>query len=169
MSATLYESPRQEFSQGDILDNVPHIFLQSPHERPAENRVVNARGILLTHDCQIDKQGVLRWSIAPVTPLHKLPKGQQGDTIRNRIFSRFFLPRYGSLAEDSFVEFEQISTVDREIIKASTRVTSLSDEGRRGLYGQFIRFITRWELRSVACPNCGAEVNASDTLPVRAE
>lgn len=162
----LYEPPRKEISQGDIFDNVPHLYLGAGANSPM---TVNAKGILLTHDCQVDKDAVLRWAICPITPMHKLPKGQHGDTMRNRVFSRFFLPKHGSLTEDSFVDFDNISTIDREIIKAAERRLSLTDDGRRGLYAQFIRFLTRWQLRSLVCPECGAEMNATDSLPVRAD
>jgi hypothetical protein len=170
LSASFYEAPRNRISQGDILENVPHLYLTGSDQKSSSSTIVRANGILLSHDCQIDKeQVVLRWAISPVTPLHKLPKGQQGDTMRNRILSRLFLPRYGSLTEDSFVDFDNISTIDRDIIRGATRILALSDEGRRGLYAQFIRFLTRWQLRALACPACGAELNATDSLPVRTD
>jgi hypothetical protein len=172
LSASLYEKPRVKISQGDIIEGVSHFYLTSITQSGVaspEPRVVSARGIILTHDCHIDKPKVLRWSISPVVPLHKLPKGEQGDTMRNRRFSRLFLPKYDALTEDSFVDFDQVSSISRDLIMPAKRILSLSDVGRHALYAQYIRFLTRWELRSIVCPSCGAEIDVSQGLSVRIE
>ena len=189
MSQELYEQPSSEISQGDILELAPHIYLDPPlqalhtvegnlHKSETEpfsafdanGQNVIAKGkrfkaMVLTPDCEIDK--VEYWHICPVMPLSILKSGIQGDVKRNRVYKRFFLPRYGDVLPDSFVEFNQISTLQMDFVKTGKRVLSLSDLGRHGLYAQFVRWLTRWELRELDCPSCGVKFNPVSTLPVR--
>lgn len=167
MSASLYEEPSAEISQGDIFEAVPHHYLNCSDDGSAEHKRVPGKGILLTHDCDVDKVRVKRWTFCPIVPLQKLEQGAQGDARRNRIFAFFFLPKYGPIEEDSFVDFFQVSSIDKNLVSKLKRILSLSDEGRRALYTQHIRFATRWQLRDITCPACHAEFNPADHLTVR--
>lgn len=189
MSQELYEQPKQAFSQGDIIDVAPHIFLDPPLRalHGAENglykveedpftkfddtagqdvmaRCKRARAIVLTHDCEIDKPQIVRWHLCPVVPLYKLKPDNQDKVKRNRIYSMFFLPQYGDILIDSFVDFNQISTVGRDFIKSGKRLLSLSDFGRQGLYAQFFRWLSRFEMRELECPNCRVKFNPLDSV-----
>lgn len=119
MAQDLYEEPKEEISQGDILELVPHIYLDPPLSvlKPENDsyrterepfsqfddvngqRIVamakRYRAIVITHDCEIDK--TKRWHICPVVSLDRLNSGLQGDVKRNRVFKRFFLPRYADV------------------------------------------------------------------------
>jgi hypothetical protein len=86
---------------------------------------------------------------------------------RNRIFSMLYLPKLDRILVDSFVDFNQITTLDSEFVKSARRIISLSDIGRRSLYVQFIRWLTRWELREIVCPNCGEKFDPHANQPVR--
>jgi hypothetical protein len=193
LSQELYEQPRQKFSQGDIFEVAPHIFLDPPllALTPAENgsqksekepfstfddskgqdivaRCKRTTAILITPDCEIDKETLHYWHICPVVPLSKLSGSAQGHVKRNRFYSRYFLPRSGNVISDSFVDFNQLSTIAPDFLKAAKRIVSLSDLGRQGLYVQFIRWLTRWELKELSCPNCQSKYDVSTSLPVRA-
>ena len=60
-----------------------------------------------------------------------------------------------------------MTTLERTFIEASKRILSLSDFGRRALYSQQIRWLTRWQLAEVRCPNCAVSFNAADGMTVR--
>jgi hypothetical protein len=167
LSASLYEVPRTEICQGDIFEDVPLIYLGWSPKGIAQPKPATGRGILLTHDCDVDKEKISRWTFCSVIPLHRLDRGAQGDAMRNRIFPMFFLPKYGAMEEDSVVNFHQISSIAKEAAMGLRRTISLSDEGRRGLYGQYVRFITRWKLQEITCPSCSVSFNPADHLPVR--
>ena len=189
MSLELYEQPKQEFSQGDILDVAPHVFLDPPllALHPAEEnryrveaepfskfddsagqsiaaKCKRTKAIVLTHDCEIDKPQIVRWHLCPVVPLSKLKPENQDLVRRNRIYSMFFLPRNADALLDSFVDFSHISTVGMDFIKTGTRILSLSDLGRQGLYAQFFRWLTRFEMRDMDCPNCRVKFSPLDMV-----
>jgi len=188
----LYETPRADFSQGDIIESVPHLYLHGPllaAQKEAETiyRVKGEpfpsfddkqgqtilasckrqRALLLTHDCEIDKPQTNRWLVCPVVPVVLLAPETRDRARRNRIFSMLHLPAYRDRLPESFVDFNQISTIDRALVSGAARLVSLSDIGRRALYGQFIRWISRWQLRELNCPNCDVAFNPADNLPVR--
>lgn len=194
MAAELYESPRPEISQGDILQLLPHVSLDKPllslHKEGETETVFRATGepytnfndkdgqtviakckrtkaILISHDCEIEKPQVKNWLVCPVVPMDKLQPKNHDLLKRNRIFSMLYLPRFNRLLIDSFVDFNHVTTLDSEFIKSSNRIISLSDIGRRALYVQFIRWLTRWELREISCPNCAARFDPHADQPVR--
>ncbi len=124
--------------------------------------------MVITPDCEIDKK-IAYWHICPVVPLSKLKGSVQGDVKRNRVYSRFFLPQYQDVLPDSFVDFNHLSTIKADFVQTGRRVLSLSDLGRHGLYAQFVRWLTRWELKNIDCPNCATTFNPLASLPVRSQ
>lgn len=194
MSEELYEVPREQASQGDILEFLPHIFLDLPltalnEETETTLRTVTEpfssfddangqsvmatckrqKAMLLSHDCEIDKPQVTRWIVAPVVPILKLKPANRDRVRRNRIFTMFHLPKYRELLPESFVDFNQLTTLSSEFVRNAQRIVSLSDVGRRGMYAQFVRWFTRWELRSTRCPTCGVEFDPGQVMPVRSQ
>ncbi len=194
MPAELYESPRPEISQGDIVELLPHVSLDKPllalHKEGETETVFRAtgepytsfndkdgqaviakckrsRGVLISHDCEVDKPQVKKWLVCPVVPMDRLQPKNHDLVKRNRIFSMLYLPKFDKITVDSFVDFNQITTLDSEFIKAGKRIISLSDIGRRALYVQFVRWLTRWELREITCPNCEAKFDPHADQPVR--
>ena len=192
MAVDLYEKPRPDISQGDILELLPHVSLSNPlfalrkeaetifratsepydtfDDKGGQDVIATckrARAILITHDCEIDKPQVTHWLVCPVVPATRLRPENLDRLKRNRIYSMLYLPRLGDTLVESFVDFNHISTLDPEYVRNGKRVTSLSDTGRRSLYVQFIRWLTRWELREIACPDCGAKFDPHATQSVR--
>ncbi len=134
------------------------------------------KALVITHDCEIDKKDkeghllVKRWIICPIVPLQDAGSSAYQDKVRrNRVYSALFLPKYQHILPDSFAHFGQLTTVHREAITDASRVLSLNDIGRRALYLQFVRWLTRWELADLRCPSCSTELNPASVLPVRGE
>jgi hypothetical protein len=119
-------------------------------------RAAGARAVLITHDCEIDKPG-RRYLVCPVVPLARIPGGAHGDLRKNRIVSMLFLPAYRNIMVDSFISFNQITTVEPGSLDPTRRLVSLSDLGRSALYNQLIRWLTRWRLHTLICPQCKVE------------
>lgn len=194
MAEELYETPGDEPSQGDIFELLPHSFVEKPllmltREAGVETilrvsseplvgfndkggqQIVSVckrqKGLLLTHDCEIDKAHVSRWLVCPVVPLVTLSPDTRDRVKRNRIYAMLYLPKYREALPESFVDFNQITTLSADLVRGTTRLVSLSDVGRKALYAQLIRCLTRWELRSLTCPSCQTNIDPSDILPVR--
>jgi hypothetical protein len=194
LPAELYEPPRLEISQGDIVEVLPHSYLEKPllslhaeretelvframgephtnfndkDGQPVVARCKRSKAILINHDCEIDKPQANKWLICPVVPMDRLQPKNHDLLKRNRIFSMLYLPKFDEILVDSFVDFNQVTTIDKEFVKSTKRIISLSDLGRRALYVQFIRWLTRWELREISCPNCGTGIDPHAHEPVR--
>ena len=192
MAEDLYEPPRAEISQGDILARLPNACLVPPlqalfertdgamaveseahpnfHDKHGQRVIASckrARALLLTYDCEIDKLAVNKWIVLPIIPLSLIPGGSHSDAKKNKIFSFLFLPSYRDVLEDSLVVLNHSTTLDRKFVETATRILSLSDLGRKALYAQYIRWLTRWQLNEIRCPSCSALFNASDGMTVR--
>ena len=126
-----------------------------------------AKALLLSHDCEIDKPSVKNWIVAPVVPLPVIPGSAHGDIKKNKVFSFLYLPSYRDILEESVVVLNHLTTLDQEFVRGANRILSLSDLGRRALYAQHIRWLTRWQLSEIRCPNCDASFNASAGMIVR--
>ncbi len=122
--------------------------------------------MLITWDCENEKPK-RNWLICPVQPLALLPKADQTTVKKNKILSTLHLPQYRDLLPESFVNFNHISTLDRDLIQHGRRIVSLSNLGRTALYIQFIRWLTRWKLHEITCPNCTTKFDPTLSLPVR--
>ena len=192
MAEDLYEEPRAEISQGDILEKLPSAYLAAPlralfvrddgamevesenhpnfndkQGQPVVASCKRAKALLLTYDCEIDKPAVKNWIVVPLVPLSVIPGASHGDAKKNKIFSLLYLPSYRDIIEESVLVLNHVTTLDREFVQRTKRILSLSDVGRRALYAQYIRWLTRWQLSEIHCPNCDVSFNASDGMTVR--
>jgi hypothetical protein len=187
----LYEAVSAEISQGDILRIAPHSYLPHPlvrlcslgenkyeaesepfsefNEKHGESvsAICKRRiALLLSPDCEIDKEN-RRWLVCPIKPVADLSSNYKDSIKKNRVVSALFLPRYLSLFEDGYADFNQITTLEPAFVRQAERIISLSDIGRRALYKQYVRWFTRWTLQEIACPNCAASFDPTITLRVR--
>ena len=126
-----------------------------------------AKALLLSYDCEIDKPTVKNWIVIPIVPLALIPGASQSDAKKNKIFSLLYLPSYRNILEESVLFLNHATTLDREFVRSAERILSLSDIGRKALYAQYIRWLTRWQLSQISCPNCDAVFNATDGMTVR--
>jgi len=74
-----------------------------------------------------------------------------------------YLPSYRDVLVESFVSFSEPMTVDKEFLQQARRIVSLSEQGRRALYVQYVRWLTRWALAEIQCPACGVNFNPAVT------
>ena len=184
-----YEDPVAELSQGDIIQISPHSFLDPPLRSVwlpdsgvptvADLSPSNIEGckkivaecrpgtaLLLNYDCEIAKPTTKRLVVCPILPLAQFSPTDFGNIRRNRTAHLFFLPRFRQL-EDSVAVLNQITTIHRVLLSDLHRIVTLSEIGRLGFYAQFVRWLTRWEMRTVSCPNCRVEFDPTLSLPLR--
>jgi hypothetical protein len=192
LSEDLYEAPREKLSQGDILEFLPSSHLVPPLRAlfPREDGAFSAeadshpsfddkrgqpilatcrraKALLLTYDCEIDKPSIKNWIICPVVPLSATPGAAHTDIKKNKVFHLLHLPKYRDVLEESVAVLNHVTTLERGFVEQARRIVSLSDLGRRALYAQHIRWLTRWQLRDIRCPNCAASFDAADGMIVR--
>ena len=167
MAEQFFEPVTVSLRQGDIFEDLPFSFLSctDPAKPSAALTTQKYKSLLLNQSCDLDK-GHARIVVVPVVPL-SLRKGSDQNLIRkNRIFAALYLSAYRDVLPESYVSFLEPMTVDRSLLEHQGRIVSLSEEGRRALYVQYTRWISRWELAELPCPNCGARFNPAATLPV---
>lgn len=173
MAEDFYQDLVEKFCQGDIFEVLPHALVTGPLEQVPETtdhlvtECKRDKAILITYDCQIDKPNLKSWLVCPVLRLDRMEKATQANIKKNRIYSFLHLAEYRDILPASFVDFDHITSLQPELVKSAKRLVSLSDIGRRALYSQFIRSLTRWELGDLKCPTCAVEFNPIDFLPVR--
>ncbi len=131
---------RQGFEQGPTLPEAPKPAGGSSLLVPA--LCDYTRGILLTHDCQIDKPGTRHLTVALVRPLGPLPAEQQELIRTNQVHSYFHLPPGPQGPEESYVDLRRLTTLSVEIIRAASRLAALADTAWDGLMFQFTRYFT---------------------------
>jgi hypothetical protein len=104
------------------------------------------RAILLTHSCEVDKDGKHR-TVALIRPLPLNMPAQDLSTIReNKRFAFFYLPTDGDQWPESYVDFRRVCTVAPIWVDKAKRVASLTDVARQALLLQLFRFFARVEL-----------------------
>jgi hypothetical protein len=189
-SRDVYEEPAGDLAQGDVIEIAPHAFFDPPLRCLSEassgavalkhvsvgdlqqrcqlaGECLPSRALLLNYDCEIAKPATKRLMICPLVAVSQLPSNDQGNARRNRIAHLFFLPRHRDELEDSVVVLNQITTIHRVLLSDVRRLATLAPLGRLSFYGQFVRWLTRWELRTISCPNCNVEFDPTLSLPVR--
>jgi hypothetical protein len=183
-----YQNPIADFSQGDIFDISPGCSLDPPlravhdtvppHVEEIDASEVSSfahlvsanrasRALLVNYDCEIAKVATTRWIVCPIIDLSDLPEQDRGNAKRYRIANMFFLPRLGATLPDSVAILNQQTTISKDLLASSKRIATLAVTGRLAFYTQFLRWLTRWELREIECPQCRAKFNTSLALPVR--
>ena len=189
-SRSLYETPVADLSQGDIIEISPHVFLDPPLifvDRQPDGAVIlyqseisqvagqkeivatckPAQALIVNYDCEIAQEKTVRLVVCPIVSLSSFPPADQGNVKRNRKRHLFFLPRFQGKLEDSVVVLNQMTTIHRLLLCDLRRVATLTATGRLAFYAQFVRWLTRWELRNIPCPKCGTEFDPTLALPVR--
>ena len=149
--------------QGDIFECGPHAHVDtSAGKLPARDQELVipsvCRGepaLVLNHDCEISGgKSSGRVVICPIRLLSGISQDKQGHAKRNRIAHLFFLPRYKERLEDSVAILNQLTTVDVDVLRLTNRLATLDVPGRKALYAQALRWLSRWVLADVECPNC---------------
>lgn len=131
---------KQGFEQGPPLPDVPKPVAGSSLLVPA--LCDYTRGILLTHDCQIDKPGTRHLIVALVRPLGPLPADQQEMLRGNQVHSYYYLPASSEGMEESYVDFRRLTTLSVEIVAGASRLAGHSDTAWASMTFQCSRFFT---------------------------
>ncbi|MCI0461578.1 MAG: hypothetical protein L0Z62_31905 [Gemmataceae bacterium] len=129
----------QELPQGELPT--------TPNEGvlvPAQCHVT--RAMLLTFDCEIDKDKKHRtvMLIRPLPP--DMPEKDRTIIRENRRFPFFYLPAEGDTLPEGYVDFRRICTVSAEWVDSANRLASLTQTARQAMLLQFFHFIARVEL-----------------------
>jgi len=163
--------------QGDILECAPHFYIDvTSGELPRNGQEIllsgpcrGAPALLLNHDCDIvQEKSSRRLVICPIKPLFELSEDRRGHAKRNRIANLFFLPRYKDRLEDSVADLSQLTTVHIDRLLPIHRLATLGVLGRKAMYAQYLRWLSRWVLAEMQCPQCEATFDPSVVLPTRA-
>ncbi len=169
MAEDLFEQPTDVLRQGDVFRAFP-FFRAEPSSQGGQLQAVEAArpqtAMLLNQSCDVDKPAYTRLIVVPVIPLSVLTSVEQTNVRKNKNFSRLHLPPYRDQLPESFVTFLEPMTVDKKFLQDAPRILSLSEKGRRALYGQHIRFITRWNLAEIVCPGCDFIFSPAESQPV---
>jgi hypothetical protein len=115
------------------------------------------RGILLSHDCEIDNEDRYR-AVALLRPIGPLGPREQ-EAIRNNADNRFFyVPAVGDLPE-SYADLRRITTIPPAVLQPENRIASLADESRTAFCTAIVLFFTRRMLKvaDVQSPAAGDE------------
>lgn len=171
-------------SQGDLIELVPSVWVEDlgylsktadgpprfrlhrkkpeplkdnqPH--PANAMNIRALGVVLTHDCEIDKDDQQRGSILVglVRPLNSVSGEENQEGIRQYTRHRaFYLPASipvtasegdqapPYLAEEGYVDLRRITSVKRSVLDELERKAGMNDDGRMMLQEHLFRFFTR--------------------------
>lgn len=154
--------PEVKFWQGDIFSNVPWAYLKDvtfvmptgkggfvPRDPPnpgARAQIVtnggSGAGILITHECVLDKDQSDPLSFARVMSIASRGQGMQTSIRNGEYYAIFYLPGRALLGE-SYVDFRFITTLDPALFPTLDRVASLNNQGRDGLRESLIRYWTR--------------------------
>jgi hypothetical protein len=107
-------------------------------------RATLALGIMVTHDCELDKDDHFR-TMALIRPWHALA-AEASESIRAGGRLRFFhLPAEHPYLPESYVDFRRLTTVRGRALADDNRVLSMTEHGRAALREAFIAFVTRAE------------------------
>lgn len=129
----------EELAQGALLTTPEEGVLV-----PATCHVT--RAMLLTHDCEIDKDSKHR-TIVLIRPLSaSMPAPDRTIIQQNRRFPFFYLPSGGDRLPESYVDFRRVCTVSPLSVDSAVRLASLTEAAKQAMLLQFLRFLTRVEL-----------------------
>lgn len=163
---------RAEVSQGDAFADVPFSILVDPlthlrfaeqakgkrgwaesveavlHKTTQRNHALAALkislGILLSHDCEIDKaKDRHRLLFTPIAPIANLSSPATQEAVlaqRHRV-----LVPVGEIQGQGqcYSDLRGITTIPAELVSAEHRVASMTDEGRLRLQGYLVSFLLR--------------------------
>ena len=101
-------------------------------------------GMVITHDCEIENDPSTR-TLAMIRPISDLDPATQERVFKGEVYSAFPLeaqeqdPKFGR----GFIDFRRITTVRADVLDASVRVASASDELRKAIAERFWDYLYR--------------------------
>jgi hypothetical protein len=103
-------------------------------------------GLLLSHDCEIDKhKDNGRLLLAPVAQLTELPEPTRTTVIEQKSYALIPLPELPGLGM-CFADLRSMTAVPATLVDASARVASMTEQARARLHAQLVAFLLRKKL-----------------------
>jgi hypothetical protein len=103
-----------------------------------------APGIILTHDCELDKnRKTRRLQVVRLGDVEDLSTEERHKVMNQASYSKLVLPEVPTLDRTMFVDFQIQITLDTRLVESKPKLASLSEFGRRrlrvGLLYYFLR------------------------------
>lgn len=162
-----------DLSQGDLIELVPSVYVRDfgymvrldadryrlqaakpdsfdvDREHAATATAVRRMGLVLTHDCEIDKAAARASAlIALVRALTGVPEEHRAGFREYTRHRAFYLPESRYLPGEHYADLRAVTTVRRAALDSLQRRASMTEDGRRMLREQLFRFFTRRYLPS---------------------
>jgi hypothetical protein len=160
--------PGPELSQGDLFALVPSVYVRDlsymvrldtarfrlesdkppnfniDKEHQATATSVRRAAIVLTHDCEIDKEPA-RASLlmALVRPLSAVNEDDRDGFRTNTRHRAFYLPENDYLDGESYADLRAVTTIRRDTLESLSQLAAMNEDGRRMLREQLFRFFAR--------------------------
>lgn len=167
--AVEFSPPSEELSQGDLFEGVPSIYVddlrylvktgenlfalqqgaqprRADRTYPANASEVRSLGVVVTHDCEIDKdvRKALVYSVlvrtlrAPDVPEEHLEGFRE-----NRRHRAFYLPANEYLDGENYIDFRRMTPIRADLLLTLPKLASMNEDGKRMLQEHLFRFLTR--------------------------
>lgn len=160
---TRVDPPDDEIWQGDLFSDVPWAFVADldfvdpagegfrrcdlplpGNKARLVTRAGRGLGILVSHECVVDKNQDWPIAFARVFPMARQPRTQE--QIRSgELRSSFYLPASDGIIDEAYVDFRFITSIHPKHLAGLTRIGTLDESGRQSLKEQFIRHWMRVE------------------------
>ncbi len=105
--------------------------------------------LVITHSCEIDKVGMNRVLVVPVSPLSNLREQERVAVLAQDRFAFFPMAQMPNGWADSYADLRSMTFVDIRNVKEAKRVASLSDVGIVRLWAQIIGFFSDREIKDI--------------------
>jgi len=106
-------------------------------------RTRRAPGVILTHDCEIDKKRrSSRIQVAILLPLERLHASEKAAVIGQGKYAHLVLPDVPEIGIH-YLDFQVQVTLDRRIIDGQRRIASMADAGIKRLGAQLVAYFLR--------------------------
>jgi len=140
-------SPPLVFLEKRILSGDRTVWLEPPESKPDDqgfsHLLIRARpfiSIVLTHDCQLDKQKRrARVQLAATADIESLSAEERTKVMHQRTLSQLVLPDVPQLGT-RYADMRIIFTVDKTLITGPMRVASMTDDAKDRLQNQIIAY-----------------------------
>lgn len=103
---------------------------------------VVTRAVMLTHDCEIDKDSNYRL-MALIRPWASLPPEAAEAVKENRRWRFFYLAGHDAVLPESYVDFRRITAVRPGALEEENRLLSMTAETLDALREALVRYLTR--------------------------
>ena len=135
---------RSGYELGDALR--PELPAKARHGTTIAADCDASRAILLTFDCEIDKDKYR--TVALVRALDLKMSDKDLEIIRqNRRYPFFYLPDGGPDLPECYVDFRRLCALSATVVDGGRRLAGLDEVARHAMLFQFVRYFARIDLK----------------------